>query len=288
MKKSDVSSEIETVVEPSVENGAASANVAEATTKTTAQEALENLARSNSEKAKQASSPISVASSKSVATYGGLPQAASDTQKTPAPTTIELPKADTTIKPPAVKASNADEQSSGTESRNSQKRRIVGLMLIGFFIVSCYIAGAGLVRHLKANQQQPVVAAMADGHQAQSPNDYPAAQPEKSKSPPRPPPKVASPAKFVAVVESAPVKVDLFAVTGAPLAASERPAGETVVTQIERELADETAKMVSFKPFAHSRQNWVRMNGTPWPKDDRPVSLTRLLTALRKSLVKAV
>ena len=37
-----------------------------------------------------------------------------------------------------------------------------------------------------------------------------------------------------------------------------------------------------------SRQFWVRMNGTPWPKDGRPVSLTRVLTALRKSLVKAV
>jgi len=41
-------------------------------------------------------------------------------------------------------------------------------------------------------------------------------------------------------------------------------------------------------PFAHSRQFWVRMNGEPWPKDGRPVSVTRLLTALRKSLVKAI
>ena len=40
-------------------------------------------------------------------------------------------------------------------------------------------------------------------------------------------------------------------------------------------------------PFAQ-RRFLVRMNGTPWPKDGRPVSLTRLLTALRKSLVKAV
>jgi hypothetical protein len=40
-------------------------------------------------------------------------------------------------------------------------------------------------------------------------------------------------------------------------------------------------------PFAASRQFWVRMNGVPWPKSGRPVSLTRLLTALRKSLVKA-
>jgi hypothetical protein len=40
-------------------------------------------------------------------------------------------------------------------------------------------------------------------------------------------------------------------------------------------------------PFASSRQFWVRMNGEPWPKDGRPVSLTRLLTAVRKSLVKS-
>jgi hypothetical protein len=39
-------------------------------------------------------------------------------------------------------------------------------------------------------------------------------------------------------------------------------------------------------PFTSNRQFWVRMNGEPWPKDGRPVSLTRLLTALRKSLVK--
>jgi len=41
-------------------------------------------------------------------------------------------------------------------------------------------------------------------------------------------------------------------------------------------------------PFARNRQFCVKMNGQPWPKDGRPVSLTRLLTALRKSLVKAV
>jgi hypothetical protein len=41
-------------------------------------------------------------------------------------------------------------------------------------------------------------------------------------------------------------------------------------------------------PFASSRQFWVKMNGQPWPKDGRPVSLTRLMTALRKSLVKSV
>jgi hypothetical protein len=41
-------------------------------------------------------------------------------------------------------------------------------------------------------------------------------------------------------------------------------------------------------PFARNRQFCVKMNGQPWPKDGRPVSLTRLLTAFRKSLVKAV
>ena len=40
-------------------------------------------------------------------------------------------------------------------------------------------------------------------------------------------------------------------------------------------------------PLTGSRQFWVRMNGQPWPKSGQPVSLTRLLTALRKSLVKA-
>jgi hypothetical protein len=41
-------------------------------------------------------------------------------------------------------------------------------------------------------------------------------------------------------------------------------------------------------PFTHNRQFWVKMNGQPWPTDGRPVSLTHLLTALRKSLVKSV
>ena len=40
-------------------------------------------------------------------------------------------------------------------------------------------------------------------------------------------------------------------------------------------------------PFV-SRQFFVRMNGAPWPKAGRPVSLTRLFTALRKSFVKSV
>jgi hypothetical protein len=40
-------------------------------------------------------------------------------------------------------------------------------------------------------------------------------------------------------------------------------------------------------PFAASRQFWVRMNGVPWPRNGRPVSLTRRRAARRKSLVKA-
>jgi hypothetical protein len=39
-------------------------------------------------------------------------------------------------------------------------------------------------------------------------------------------------------------------------------------------------------PFT-AHQFFVRMNGQPWPKDGRPVSTTRLMTALRKSLVRA-
>ena len=38
-------------------------------------------------------------------------------------------------------------------------------------------------------------------------------------------------------------------------------------------------------PFS-PRQFWVRMNGAPWHTDGRPVSLTRLLTAIRKALVR--
>jgi hypothetical protein len=40
-------------------------------------------------------------------------------------------------------------------------------------------------------------------------------------------------------------------------------------------------------PFASARQFWVRMNGRPWPKAGQPVSLTRVLTALRKALVRS-
>jgi hypothetical protein len=40
-------------------------------------------------------------------------------------------------------------------------------------------------------------------------------------------------------------------------------------------------------PFAPARQFWVTMNGARWPASGRPVSLTRVLTALRKALVRA-
>ena len=35
------------------------------------------------------------------------------------------------------------------------------------------------------------------------------------------------------------------------------------------------------------RQFFVRMNGKKWPKDGRPVSITKVMTTLRKSLVKS-
>jgi len=39
-------------------------------------------------------------------------------------------------------------------------------------------------------------------------------------------------------------------------------------------------------PFG-PRKFWVRMNGSRWPSDGNPVSVTRLMTALRKSLVRS-
>jgi len=46
-------------------------------------------------------------------------------------------------------------------------------------------------------------------------------------------------------------------------------------------------KVLLFRPPFPSRGFLVRMNGRPWPGDGRPASVTRLLAALRKSLVKA-
>jgi hypothetical protein len=47
-------------------------------------------------------------------------------------------------------------------------------------------------------------------------------------------------------------------------------------------------KIQLVRQYPTSRQFWVRMNGVEWPKDGRPVSLTRLMAALRKSLVKSL
>lgn len=42
-----------------------------------------------------------------------------------------------------------------------------------------------------------------------------------------------------------------------------------------------------FRPAYPCRQLLVLMNGEAWPADGGPVSLTRLVTALRKALVRA-
>ena len=39
-------------------------------------------------------------------------------------------------------------------------------------------------------------------------------------------------------------------------------------------------------PFS-PRRFWVRMNGVAWPQTGQPVSLSRLLAALRKALVRS-
>jgi hypothetical protein len=46
-------------------------------------------------------------------------------------------------------------------------------------------------------------------------------------------------------------------------------------------------KVLLFRPPFPGRQFLVRMNGAPWPAGGGLVSLTRLVTALRKSLVRA-
>jgi hypothetical protein len=40
-------------------------------------------------------------------------------------------------------------------------------------------------------------------------------------------------------------------------------------------------------PFG-PRKFWVRMNGSRWPADGNPVSVTKLMTTLRKSLVRSL
>jgi hypothetical protein len=50
---------------------------------------------------------------------------------------------------------------------------------------------------------------------------------------------------------------------------------------------NQNLKLLLFRtPFA-TRQYYGRMNHAPWPEDGRPVSLMRLLTGMRKALVRA-
>jgi hypothetical protein len=46
-------------------------------------------------------------------------------------------------------------------------------------------------------------------------------------------------------------------------------------------------KILLFRPPFPCRQFLVRMNGAPWPAGGGKVSLTRLVTAWRKSLARA-
>ena len=46
-------------------------------------------------------------------------------------------------------------------------------------------------------------------------------------------------------------------------------------------------KILLFRPPFPGRQFLVRMNGAPWPAGGGRVSLTRLVTALRKALERA-
>jgi hypothetical protein len=50
---------------------------------------------------------------------------------------------------------------------------------------------------------------------------------------------------------------------------------------------EKNLKILPFRADFNHRQFFVRMNGAPWPADRRPVSLTTLLTGIRKALVKA-
>ncbi len=50
---------------------------------------------------------------------------------------------------------------------------------------------------------------------------------------------------------------------------------------------DRRLKILLIRTPLATRQYCVRMNGAPWPKDRRAVSLTRLLTEVRKALVRA-
>ena len=50
---------------------------------------------------------------------------------------------------------------------------------------------------------------------------------------------------------------------------------------------NKSLKILLFRAPFSGGQFLVRMNGAPWPTGGGPVSLTRLVTALRKALVRA-
>jgi hypothetical protein len=50
---------------------------------------------------------------------------------------------------------------------------------------------------------------------------------------------------------------------------------------------DKNLKILLQPAIFSQRQFYVRMNGAPWPRDGRPVSFTKLLTGIRKALVKS-
>jgi hypothetical protein len=50
---------------------------------------------------------------------------------------------------------------------------------------------------------------------------------------------------------------------------------------------NKTLKVVLVRTPWGTRQFFARMNNQRWPRDGRPVSLTRVVTGLRKALVKA-
>ena len=49
-----------------------------------------------------------------------------------------------------------------------------------------------------------------------------------------------------------------------------------------------TLKVLLYRVPFGQKKFWVRMNGTRWPANGNPVSVTRLMTALRKSLVRSL
>lgn len=48
-----------------------------------------------------------------------------------------------------------------------------------------------------------------------------------------------------------------------------------------------TLKILLYRLPYGSHRFWVRMNGSRWPADGKPVSVTKLMTYLRKSLVRS-